>query len=48
VNILSRKMTNDGQLSVLDIDTHTWIPGTYTVQIISGYQTAIAKKVIKI
>lgn len=48
VNILSRKMANDDKLSVLDIDTHTWIPGTYTVQIVSGNQTAIAKKIIKI
>jgi hypothetical protein len=48
VNILSRKVTNDGQLSVLDIDTHAWLPGTYTVQIISANQTTVAKKLIKI
>jgi hypothetical protein len=48
VNILSRKVTNDGQLNVVDIDTHAWMPGTYTVQIISANQKAVAKKIIKI
>jgi hypothetical protein len=47
-HVLSRKLQYNDAFSVLDIDTQYWLPGMYSVQITSGNNTSINRKLIKI
>jgi hypothetical protein len=48
MQILSRKLSWNDAFSVLDIDTQYWLPGMYSVQIISGTNSLVTRKLVKI